>query len=241
MTQLRRLSLSVWMFTASVASFQVCRPSSRATSRQISTTTALQNSLKPAAMPLMDSGKALARTGELLIEVTTALDLYGGALSAVGAEMRNGGDAVAQAAASCRFKTGMELVTDELRESGTCLQEGSRKLQLAIQEAQQDELPMLALTIEKMMDPMRVAGEALEAAGAGIMQRAPVAQAGKKLEEAGAQLATISSLLPSLHESAELAGQRLAFAAERMTLAGQELQGVQAKPKGGKSWLKGGL
>lgn len=92
-----------------------------------------------------------------------------------------------------------------------------------------------------MKDPMRVAGEALEAAGAGIMQRAPVAQAGQKLEEAGAQLERLSSLVPSLHESAKLCGQRLAFAAERMTLAGQELQGVVAKPKGGKSWLKGGL
>lgn len=149
MTQLWRLSLCVWMCTVSVESFQVGRqPTSRtSSSRQISTTTALHNSLKPAALPLMDSGKALARSGELLIEVTTALDLYGGALSAVGAEMRNGGDAVAQAAASCRFKTGMELVTDELRESGTCLQEASQKLQLAVQEAQQDELPLLAQTI----------------------------------------------------------------------------------------------
>ena len=51
--------------------------------------------LKPAAIPLMDAGKALARTGELLIDVTTELDLYGGALSAAGAEVRNAGDAIA--------------------------------------------------------------------------------------------------------------------------------------------------
>ena len=38
-------------------------------------------SLKPAAIPLMDSGKALARSGELLIDLTTKLDLYGGSLS----------------------------------------------------------------------------------------------------------------------------------------------------------------
>lgn len=88
----------------------------------------------------MDSGKALARSGELLIEVTTALDLYGGALSAAGAEVRNCGDAIAQAAASMRFKTGLELVTDELRESGTCLQEASQKIKLAKEEAQQDDL-----------------------------------------------------------------------------------------------------
>lgn len=35
-------------------------------------------SLKPAAEPLMNSGKALARAGELLIDLTTDLDVYGG-------------------------------------------------------------------------------------------------------------------------------------------------------------------
>ncbi len=64
----------------------------------------------------MDSGKALARSGELLIDLTTSLDIYGGSLSAMGANVRNCGDCLAQAAASCRFKTGVELVTDELRE-----------------------------------------------------------------------------------------------------------------------------
>lgn len=88
----------------------------------------------------MDSGKALARSGELLIEVTAALDLYGGALSSVGAQVRNCGDAVAQAAASMRFKTAIEIVIDELRESGTCLQEASQKVELAVREAEQDEL-----------------------------------------------------------------------------------------------------
>ena len=73
-------------------------------------------SLKPAAIPLMDCGKALARSGELLIDLTTSLDIYGGSLSAMGANVRNCGDCLAQAAASCRFKTGVELVTDELRE-----------------------------------------------------------------------------------------------------------------------------
>lgn len=69
--------------------------------RQCSTTVTTQlaaqaaATLKPAAAPLMDAGKALARTGELLIDVTTELDLYGGALSAAGAEVRNAGDAVA--------------------------------------------------------------------------------------------------------------------------------------------------
>ena len=42
--------------------------------------------------------------------------MYGGSLSAAGASIRNCGDCVAQAAASCRFKTAAELVIDELRE-----------------------------------------------------------------------------------------------------------------------------
>lgn len=86
----------------------------------------------------MDSGKALARSGELLIDLTTALDNYGGALSSAGAFIRNAGDSVAQAAASCRFKTGMELVCDELREAATCLQGATTKLKQAVEEADAD-------------------------------------------------------------------------------------------------------
>ena len=52
-----------------------------------------------------------------------------------------------QAAASMRFKTGMELVIDELRESGTCLQEASQKCKLAVQEAKQDENEQLMQTL----------------------------------------------------------------------------------------------
>lgn len=96
-------------------------------------------SLKPAAVPLMDSGKALARSGELLIELTSELNLYGGALSASGALIRNSGDALAQAAALCRFKTGAELACDEIREAATCLTEASDKLKAAIQEASTDQ------------------------------------------------------------------------------------------------------
>jgi hypothetical protein len=91
-------------------------------------------------MPLMDSGKALARSGELLIDMTQARpQLYGGGLSAAGAQIRNAGDCLAQAAASCRFKTGTELVIDELREAATCLQEATMKCKLAKEEAQTDD------------------------------------------------------------------------------------------------------
>ena len=109
-------------------------------------------SLKPAALPLMDSGKALARSGELLIELTTALNVYGGAMSAAGAQIRNAGDSVAQAAASCRFKTGTELVCDELRESATCLTEAATKLEQAAEEAEVDGNADLANRIGTYLD-----------------------------------------------------------------------------------------
>lgn len=92
----------------------------------------------------MDSGQAFARSGELLIDVTSKIDLYGGALSATGALIRNSGDCIAQAAASCRFKTAMELVIDELREGATCLAEATQKLKLAIEEAEADKNEDLA-------------------------------------------------------------------------------------------------
>lgn len=89
----------------------------------------------------MESGKALARAGETLIDLTStsSLDCYGGSLSAAGAQVRNAGDALAQVGASCRFKTGLELVTDELREAATCLQQATDQLTQAVQEARMDE------------------------------------------------------------------------------------------------------
>lgn len=95
----------------------------------------------------MDAGKALARSGELLIETTSVLDLYGGGLSAAGAQIRNAGDCVAQAAASCRFKTAAELVCDELREAATCLDEATEKMKLAVEEARADDDMPLAKRI----------------------------------------------------------------------------------------------
>lgn len=104
-------------------------------------------SLKSAALPLLDAGKAFARTGELLIDMTTAMNLYGGALSSVGANIRNAGDNIAQAAASCRFKTAQELVIDEIREASSALLEGTSKLQQAIDEAKVDQNDALANAI----------------------------------------------------------------------------------------------
>ncbi len=110
----------------------------------IAPTALRMTALKPAAMSLMDSGKAFARSGEFLIDLTSQIDLYGGALSQVGALIRNSGDCIAQAAASARFKTGLELVCDELRESATCLAEATLKLKLAVKESAADKNDELA-------------------------------------------------------------------------------------------------
>jgi hypothetical protein len=104
----------------------------------------------------MDAGKAVARSGELIIELTTAENIYGGALSAVGAQVRNAGDCLAQAAASCRFKTGSELVTDELREAATCLQEAVTKMELGAQEALVDNRNEMASSMGKRMHRRRM-------------------------------------------------------------------------------------
>merc|ERR1719203_1405888 len=94
--------------------------------------------LKPAAIPLLDSGKALARGGELLIDATNELGIYGGTISTAGAGIRNAGDCIAQAAASCRFKTGYELVLDEMREGATCLDEASISLNRGLKNEIED-------------------------------------------------------------------------------------------------------
>jgi hypothetical protein len=108
-------------------------------------------SLKSAAIPLLDAGKAFARTGELIIDMTTAMNIYGGALSSVGANVRNAGDNIAQAAASCRFKTAQELVIDEIREASSALLEGTSKLQQAVDEAKTDQNDTLATAIGTLL------------------------------------------------------------------------------------------
>lgn len=200
-------------------------------------------SLKPAALPMMDSGKALARSGELLVDLTTELDLYGGALSAAGAFIRNGGDCVAQAAASCRFKTAGELVCDELREAGTCMAEASVKMKQAIDEADQDKDSNLAKELGGSLSYMNVCATTLEAAGEGIMKRKPITDIGGDLVTCGEAMKQLSTILQAYapdRKEAQEASQRMGYAADQMVLAGTELQGTTEKPKGGKkSWLKG--
>jgi hypothetical protein len=212
------------------------------------TTTTLSMSLKPAALPLMDSGKALARSGELLIDMTQTMSLYGGGLSAAGAQIRNAGDCLAQAAASCRFKTGAELVMDELREAATCLQEASDKCKLATEEAKTDENAALEQQLINMIGPMTQVSQDLEAAGAGILQRAPLPAIGERLVKASEQLAVLSTFVDEVAQSTTnpepiaegtLASQRMKFAAEKMKEAGNKLQGKEKEQSKGRAFLKG--
>ena len=100
--------------------------------------------LKPAAVPLLEGGKALARYGELMIDLSTTTTSYMGFswkafqmngddngdtevtktlsphIAAIGACIRTAGDCIAQAAALMRFKTGHESVVVELRDASNC-------------------------------------------------------------------------------------------------------------------------
>ena len=192
----------------------------------------------------MDSGKALARSGELLIEATSTpeFDCYGGGLSAAGANIRNAGDCVAQAAASCRFKTAAEYVCDEMREGATCLIEGVEQLKKAMDDAEVDEKMDLKDQISNIVPHMLNSGTTLEAAGAGIMKRETVIEIGTQLVECSVALESfalgIQQLPPSVEET-KVSGQRMLYAAEKMKEAGNNLMGVQPEKKKGKSWLKG--
>lgn len=94
------------------------------------------------------------------------------------------------------------------------------------------------------ISPIATCSTTLEAAGAGIMQQKPIPDIGKELVSCAEGLLELSVKLQAYapdREEAQLAGQRMAYAADRMKLAGTELQGTTEKPKAGKkSWLKGG-
>ena len=140
----------------------------------------------------------MARSGELLIDLTTALDIYGGSLSATGANIRNCGDCLAQAAASCRFKTAAELVIDELREGSDCLKEGCDRLPRAIEESEVDGDKLLMERMDGMIAPLRQAAISLEKAGVSIMQRESVGVAGQHLISCGESLELLSARVGSL-------------------------------------------
>jgi hypothetical protein len=82
----------------------------------------------------------------------------------------------------------------------------------------------------------------LEAAGAGIMQRIPLAEIGGNLIACGDSLELLSGVIreiaPDIKE-AEISSQRMAFGAERMKEAGNNLVGIKKEKPKGNAWLKG--
>jgi hypothetical protein len=122
-----------------------------------------------------------------LINFTKPLDLYGRALSSAGAQIRNSGDSLAQAAASCRFKTGVEIVIDELREAATCLSEATDKLTLAAEEAAADKDPLLEGLIYDLVAPTSVCATKLEESGMRIMMRQSLVEAANCIQNLSEQ------------------------------------------------------
>ncbi len=91
---------------------------------------------------------------------------------------------------------------------------------------------------------MATAGQTLEAAGAGIMMKSSLLEIGGYLTTCGGQLQLLSESISTLspdQSNGQISSQRMAYAAEKMTEAGNELMlvgGVKPKSKG-KGWLKG--
>jgi len=203
--------------------------------------------LKPLSKPLMDSGSAMARSGELLIDFTTTLDLYGGALSSAGAQIRNAGDCLAQAAATCRFKTGLEIVIDELREAATCLGEASDSIEKAQEEALADSDSVLHTKCIELYNPLKESSRSLEEAGASILMRKSLGDVGTSFIDASKQLKTISQTLMELgvlksnNDDGIVAGQRMEYASQRLYDGGIELRGGvdETKKPIGRAFLKG--
>ena len=85
---------------------------------------------------------------------------------------------------------------------------------------------------------------AMEEAGKSIMQRKSIQDIGMSLLKCGDSMEILAAQMkgyaPQLQESSD-AGQRMAFAAERMKEAAYQLTGTSpeaTKPKG-KGWIKG--
>jgi hypothetical protein len=99
-----------------------------------------------------------------------------------------------------------------------------------------------ALFAEPMVQTMETAGVTLEATGRMIMMRTSLAEIGGSMAACGSQLEQLSAAILELspeESNGQLSSQRMAYAAEKMTEAGNELMGTpKTKPKG-KGWLKG--
>lgn len=85
-----------------------------------------------------------------------------------------------------------------------------------------------------MIKPMASCGELLEEAGYTVMRKEAPSVTGEKLRAAGKILGELATMIQTIKEGdadAELCSQRLAFAAEKLTEAGNEL-----KPTKKASW-----
>lgn len=90
--------------------------------------------------------------------------------------------------------------------------------------------------VESAVTPMGNAHVALEAAGAGIMQRLSLSEIGGKLVECGGHFELISQRLEPI--APECSG-RMTFGANKMKEAGNNLAGIPKEKPKGKAWLKG--
>ena len=93
-----------------------------------------------------------------------------------------------------------------------------------------------------MVETMNTAGVNLEAAGAAIMRRGSLTEIGGNLITCGKQLEQSSSQILELSTDAsngQISSQRMAYAAQKMIEAGNELVGSPKQKSTGKGWLKG--
>jgi len=93
-----------------------------------------------------------------------------------------------------------------------------------------------------MVETMTTAGVNLEAAGAAIMRRSSLTEiagylitCGKQLEESSTQILALSTDA----SNGQISSQRMAYAAQKMIEAGNELMGSPKQKPTGKGWLKG--
>lgn len=93
-----------------------------------------------------------------------------------------------------------------------------------------------------MVEPLRIAGETLEKAGASILKRLPITELAGNLVSCGKELETLSLQIAEIapeQSDGTVSSQRMAYAAQKMIEAGNELQGTPKSKTKGKGWLKG--
>ena len=156
-----------------------------------------------------------------------------------------------------RFKTAAELVSSEMREAADCLLEASSKMEGALEElavsvsdddnANSSISSIYIPSVQGTILPLKTCGQALEDAGAAILQGLTAVEVGQKLEdgvvhmqEVSVRIGDMARLAGDKEGGALLSSQRLAFAATKLKEAGNRLTGTTVDQPKGKGWLKGG-